>query len=284
MDVRRLRLLLELSRLGSMREVAEELGTTTSTVSQGIAALAAEVGCALVEPEGRRVRLTPAGTRLAEHAVHVIAAIEAARADLDPAARPSGVVRVAGFATAVRRSLLPAVERLAAEHPAVEVRVLELEPQEALEALHRDDLDLALAYDYDLAPHDWSPDLEATALWQVAWGLGVPDADRGSRLADFADRPFVVNSRGTGDERVLRTLGALAGFAPRVVHRVDSLDLVDDLVVAGLGVALLPTDRRPRTGVRVLPLTDPPVLRAHAVVRRGRATWPPVRAVLERLR
>ena len=44
MDVRRLALLLELSRLGSMREVAEALHTTTSTVSQQLAALAREVG------------------------------------------------------------------------------------------------------------------------------------------------------------------------------------------------------------------------------------------------
>ena len=63
MDVRRLRLLLELSRLGSMHEVAAELGTSTSTVSQGISALARDAGTALVEPDGRRVRLTPAGRR-----------------------------------------------------------------------------------------------------------------------------------------------------------------------------------------------------------------------------
>ena len=71
MDVRRLRLLLELSRLGSMREVADELGLTTSTVSQQIASLAREAGTALVEPDGRRVRLTPAGHRLAEHPVGI---------------------------------------------------------------------------------------------------------------------------------------------------------------------------------------------------------------------
>ena len=50
-DVRRLRLLLELSRLGSMREVADELGLTTSTVSQQIAALAREAGTPLLEPD-----------------------------------------------------------------------------------------------------------------------------------------------------------------------------------------------------------------------------------------
>src|SRR5512134_2224824 len=103
METRRLHLLLELSRRGSMRAVADELDVTTSTVSQQIAALAGEVGAALVEPVGRRVRLTPAGRRLAEHAVTILAAVDAARLDLDPAAEPAGTLRVTGFATAVRR-------------------------------------------------------------------------------------------------------------------------------------------------------------------------------------
>src|SRR3954464_2657220 len=108
-DPRRLELLLELSRLGSMREVGEAMQVTTSTVSQQIAALAAESGTPLIEPDGRRVRLTPAGRRLAEHAVTIVAAVEAARLDLDPGAEPAGTLRVAGFATAVRASLLPIV-------------------------------------------------------------------------------------------------------------------------------------------------------------------------------
>ncbi|HKT03334.1 MAG TPA: LysR family transcriptional regulator, partial [Rugosimonospora sp.] len=93
MDVRRLETLLQLSRLGSMRAVADELRTTTSTVSQQIAALAREVGTPLIEPQGRRVRLTPAGRRLAQHAVTILAAVEAARLDLDPAAEPAGTLR-----------------------------------------------------------------------------------------------------------------------------------------------------------------------------------------------
>ncbi|WP_028643117.1 LysR family transcriptional regulator [Nocardioides sp. URHA0020] len=284
MDVRRLRLLLELSRLGSMHEVAAELGTTTSAVSQGIAALAKEVGTPLLEPDGRRVRLTPAGRRLAEHAVTILASVEAARLDLDPAAEPAGVVRVAGFASAVRRSLLPAMDDLARTHPAVEVRVHEHEPQEAFDLLARDDIDLALTYDYNLAPLSWRSDHEAVELWHVDWGLGVPARERPAPFASYADRDWVVNSRNTADEEVLRTLASMAGFSPRVVHRIDALELVDDLIVAGRGVALLPHGRASRRGVRVLPLTEPRVtMRAYAVTRRGRERWPPLRAVLDRL-
>ncbi|MBJ7358754.1 LysR family transcriptional regulator [Nocardioides sp.] len=284
MDVRRLRLLLELSRLGSMHAVADELGTTTSTVSQQIAALAREVGMPLVEPDGRRVRLTPAGHRLAEHAVTILAAVEAARLDLDPDAEPSGTVRVAGFATAIRRSLLPVVDELEDSHPGVQVLINEHEPLEAFDLLARDDIDLALTYDYNVAPAALRSEFEARELWSFDWGLGIPAAERRAPFAAYADRDWIVNSRNTADEEAVRVLAALAGFTPRVVHRIDSLELVDDLIVAGRGIGLLPRGRASRRGVRVVPLTDPRVtLRAYAVTRRGRDRWPPLALVLDRL-
>ena len=289
MDVRRLHLLLELSRLGSMRAVAETHGLTTSTVSQQIAALAREAGTALVEPEGRRVRLTPAGRRLADHAVTILAAVDAARLDLDPGAEPSGVLRVGGFATGIRASLLPVVAALAEEHPQVEIVIHEYEPLEAFALLADDDLDLALTYDYNLAPASPGPTLVARTLWSTPWGLGVPldEAPRGNRPADLAvwgARPWIVNSRNTADVDAVRTLGSMAGFRPHISHQIDSLDLVEDLIVAGQGVGLLPRDRPTGGGVRVLPLADPTVvMTAYAVTRLGREDWPPLRVVLEKL-
>ncbi len=288
MDLRRLRLLLELSRLGSMREVADELGLTTSTVSQQIAALAREAGTPLLEPDGRRVRLTAAGRRLAEHAVGILGAVDAARHDLDPHAAPSGTVRVAGFASAVRRSLLPVVDELAGDHPGVRVRIEEFEPPEALDLLARDAVDLALVYDYTLAPASWPVDVVARPLWTTTWGLAVPADERPPRgtaadvVGAYADRPWIINSRNTADEDAVRTLASLAGVTlPGLWHRIDSLELVADLVVAGLGVGLLPLGRT--RGVRVLPLDPPVVLRAYAATRRGRDRWAPLRVVLDRL-
>jgi DNA-binding transcriptional LysR family regulator len=286
-DPRRLQLLLALSQMGSMRLVAEAFHLTTSTVSQQIAALAKEMGAPLIEPEGRRVRLTPAGRRLADHAVTILAAVDAARLDLDPDAEPAGTLRVGGFATGIRVSLLPILADLAGRHPGVEVVISEYEPVEAFTLLTDDDLDLALTYDYNLAPTAPGPLLETIPLWSIPWGLGVP-SDEPNRSADvsaYADRTWIVNSRNTADENAVRTLGALAGFAPRIAHQIDSLELVEDLIIAGYGVGLLPIGRPTGSGVKVVPLADPTViLTAYAVTRTGRAMWPPLRAVLDRLR
>lgn len=287
MDTRRLALLLALSRLGSMRAVADAHHLTTSTVSQQIAALAAETGARLIEPDGRRVRLTPAGLRLADHAVTILAAIDSARLDLDPDAEPSGTVRVGGFATGIRVSLLPIVADLAEEYPNVEFRISEYEPREAFALLNNDDLDLALTYDYNLAPASPGPVLVTEPLWSITWGLAVPAdfPDGPVDLATCADRSWIVNSRNTADETAVRTLASLAGFKPRIAHEIDSLDLVEDLIIAGYGVGLLPIGRPTCGGVKVLPLSEPsPVLTAYAVTRRGRATWPPLRVALDRMR
>ena len=294
MDTRRLPYLVELARLGSMRAVAESLGTSTSVVSQQVAALGREVRATLVEPDGRRVRLTPAGHRLAEHGAGILAAVDAARHDLDPHGEPAGTVRVAGFATAIRRSLMPIVAGFARTRPRVRLTFREHEPTEALALLEADAVDLALVYDYDLAPSavPLPPSVVAgDQLWEARWGLGVPDgpADPTGRtsadvLAAYRDADWIGNSRNAADEEVLRLLAAGAGFEPRMTHEADSLDLVDDLVVAGLGVGLLPVDRPLAPGVRVLELPDPAVhLRCRPVTRRGRESWPPLAAVLDAL-
>ena len=76
----------------------------------------------------------------------------------------------------------------------------------------------------------------------------------------------------------------MAGFEPRIAHHVDSLELVQDLIVAGLGVALLPRDQPTAPGVRLLPLAEPDVtLRSYAVMRRGHAGWPPLAAIIDLL-
>jgi DNA-binding transcriptional LysR family regulator len=290
-ETRRLELLAELSRLGSMRAVADALEITTSTVSQQLAALGREMGVSLTEPDGRGIRLTPAGRQLAERAVTILAEVEAARRDLAAGAEPVGTLRVAGFASAIRDRLLPVVAGLAASHPRLRVLIREHEPAEALQLLAADQADLALTYDYNLAPAATGPGVTPTPLWTTSWGLGVPARETHSGgttpevFARFRARDWIGNSRNTADEDVIRILASMAGFTPRLTHQADSLDLVQDMITAGLGVGLLPYGQPIQPGVRLLPLTDPAIeLRAYAVARRGRLNWPPLALMIGLLR
>ncbi len=292
MDTRRLLFLCELARLGSMQRVADELRVTTSTVSQQIAALGRDFGLRVIEPDGRRVRLTPAGRRLAEHASVILAAVDAARRDLG-SDDPGGTVTVAGFATGIRLALLPAIRRLSTEHPGITLHVREHEPPEAVAALAAGAVDLALVYDYTLAPIRFQRSLDVVRLWSARWSLAVPAEavidpldthDTPQVVRRYRDHRWIVNSRNTADEQVLCTLASSAGFEPEIAHRADSLDLVEDLIRSGQGVGLLPADGPATPGIRLLPLDSPAaLLRAFAVTRRGHTEWAPLAIVRDLL-
>src|SRR3569833_1914355 len=82
LDVRRLRLLRDLARLGTIAAVAAEHTYTPSAVSQQLSALEREAGVRLLARTGRRGVLTPAGLTLVEHAEAVLGALERASSAL----------------------------------------------------------------------------------------------------------------------------------------------------------------------------------------------------------
>ncbi|MDN5851486.1 MAG: LysR substrate-binding domain-containing protein, partial [Actinomycetia bacterium] len=97
--------------------------------------------------------------------------------------------------------------------------------------------------------------------------------------------PWIVNSRGPDDELVVSRLCGAAGYAPMIRHYVDNLALVQELVVAGIGVGLMAETEPRLPGLTLLPINEPQVAqRAYVCTRVGRDSWPPVRLVLDLLK
>ena len=105
----RMRAFVTLADCGSVRGAAARLVVTESTVSAAVRALADEIGVALLERDGRGVRLTPAGRRYADYARRILGLLEEAAAAACGEADPErGHVRLAAVTTAGEH-LLPAL-------------------------------------------------------------------------------------------------------------------------------------------------------------------------------
>ena len=118
LDVRRLRLLSELSRRGTIAQVAKAVGYTPSAISQSLAQLEREVGIVLLERDGRRVRLTPAARRLVNRTERVLAELDAAEAELAAEGEAvHGSVVIGAFPSAAVGLVVPAVRDLSERHP-----------------------------------------------------------------------------------------------------------------------------------------------------------------------
>jgi DNA-binding transcriptional LysR family regulator len=251
-DVRRLRLLLELTRRGTVTAVAEALAYTPSAVSQQLAALEREAGVPLLERTGRRLALTPAGTVLAGYAESVFATLEEASAAL-AATRDSltGPLRIGAFPSAARVILPPALVALGRDHSGLELMVTELDPVDVPGALHSGALDVALTFVYDYVPTTPGPALDSEPLLDEVVYLTTADAGQASieertstghrtSIEDCRDASWIAGSPGTlCHSLVLRACGA-QGFTPRIRHYADDFGTVLALVAAGQGISLIP--------------------------------------------
>lgn len=245
LNLRRLAVLQAVALHGSLSAAADELGYTASAISQQIATLEREVDARVLERHARGVRLTEAGQVLVGHAERLLAGAAAASAELDELRHGErGEVRLGWFTTSGAALLPQAIARLAHEVPGVQLELTEDDPDSCVAALRSRALDLALIYQFALET-DPAPDLEQIVLLDdpvyVALPAGHPLAAR-QRLAltDFADEPWI---QGVGAGTTLAALPAAcraAGFEPRVVFRTDDHLVVQGLVAAGVGVALLP--------------------------------------------
>jgi DNA-binding transcriptional LysR family regulator len=242
LDLRRLRLLRELRDRGTVTAVAGALHMTSSAVSQQLASLARDVGTPLLEPHGRRVRLTEAAHLLLRHADVLFAQLEQAETEMEAyVAGAAATVRVDCFATAVPALAVPAIRHLAVAAPRLTLRLHEVDTEVALDRLVRDDTDLVLGLDGDVRVDD--PRFERRPLlvdpMDVALPATHPLAGKDVTLADLAADAWILPPGGLCRAIALRACAA-AGFTPREAHVADHYDAVFALVRAGLGLALVP--------------------------------------------
>ncbi|MGW4645595.1 LysR family transcriptional regulator [Kitasatospora sp. NPDC004289] len=288
-DLRRLRVLRAVDECGTVTAAAERLHLSVSAVSQQVSALARQVGAPMLEPYGRRVRLTPAARLVLRHAAVVFGQLERAEAELAGYLHgEAGEVRVGAFATAITGLVVPAVAGLRTSVPGLTVRVEEAEAEEALRLLTTGEVDLALSL--AVGPVGRGPGLVETALLTDPMDVALPPghplaAAPGLRLADLAEEGWIYGADGPWREITLEAC-ARAGFVPGRAHTAVDWAAILALVTAGLGVALVPrlasAGRVGAAVIRPLP-EDLPVRRVVAAVRAGTEATPPLRRVLAEL-
>src|SRR5215211_2301772 len=136
LDVKRLRILREVSQAGSFSGAADSLYLSQSAVSQQIATLEREVGMQLLDRTREGPKLTDAGRVLVGHAEAAIARLDEAERELAAiAGLEGGELRVASFPSASATVLIEAVAVFHRRHPAVRLGVTDAEPEQSLPQL-----------------------------------------------------------------------------------------------------------------------------------------------------
>jgi DNA-binding transcriptional LysR family regulator len=240
-ELRHFAALQALADEGSFGRAAERLGYTQSAVSQQIATLERIVGERLVERPGgpRPISLTEAGVLLLRHAQSIVARLEAAHADLDALrSGEAGALRVGTFQSAGARLLPEIMRRYRERWPEVEIRLDELEDDEAIVAIERGLIDVGFA----LLPVGDTP-LEAVELLRdphvLIVAAGSPLAAAPPTVREIAEETLV----GFRDTHAVAQIVAgfrAEGVEPHWAYRSNDNPTIQGLVAAGVGVAVMP--------------------------------------------
>ena len=279
LDVRKLQMLAEVERLGTIAAAARELHLTAPGVSMQLSALEREVGLPLTEKQGRRIALTAAGRLLARHGRDIVDQIGVAAMEVAALREgTAGTYSVAAFPTAARSFVARAWRDLVdepASGPAL--RLVELEPLDSLPAVAGGGIDLAVTHSYSNVPQATHPGIETTEIAREDVFLAIPRTGSSRRapapaqLARYATADWIVPHRQWSCYEMIERACGLAGFTPRAVAEATDFSTQLALVAAGVGVALIP-----ELGcvgvpedVRLCRLAEPVHRHLHLAARRG---------------
>jgi DNA-binding transcriptional LysR family regulator len=287
LDVRRLRMLRELSLHGTIRAAAAALSFTPSAVSQQLSALERELGVELLERRGRSVRLTPAARVLVERTEQILAQLAEAEAETKAVANgtePS--LRLASFPSAAATIVADAVQE-----GALDVHILEADPKLGLARLRGGEVDVAILWEYDFVPIEPGPSIELVPLLDDPIHVVLPAthpaaAATAVELADLADEPWIDSTILSSCHPFLGRVCNAAGFEPRVAAETNDHRSLHHLVASGVGLALIPLLSQldlPASVVARPIRTSPPKRRIYAAYRTGSDHDPRIRRLLERL-
>lgn len=248
---------------GTTAAAAERFFLSQSSMSAALTELEAALGVQLfIRRRGKGLELTATGRALLPEARFLVRAAEefggragALQHEL------TGRLVVGCFATIAPLAMPPLLEDFAGRYPDVEVDFVESGQAELQQDLLEGRIELAVLYDFDLAPQ-----LESSLLYRpVPHVLVARDHPLAGRqevaLAEIEEEPFIMIETDPARPLTTQTFAA-AGLTPRIRFASGNLDHIRALVHRGMGYAMISHPRGVipahwNEGVRAVPISDP---------------------------
>lgn len=241
MTLRELQYLVALATHRSFSRAAEACLVAQPTLSTQISKLEEELGVLLLERDRRRVMLTPAGRDAVERAQRILREVS----ELQEAARRAGEVETGTLRLGVFPTLGPyllphLVPPLRQRFPDLNLQLFEEKSAVLIARLEQGSLDAAF-----LALPLADDRLHSEALFSEPFLVAVPPghalADKGSAtLEDLRQQTLMLLEEGHCLREQALEVCELSGARETMEFRATSLETLRQMVIAGMGVTLLP--------------------------------------------
>jgi len=240
LDSRQLLSFVTVARTRSFTLAGKELNLSQSAVSHAVKALESELSHRLLDREGKKIQITPAGEHLLHYAEKILTDMSAAWVSLDQRAH-WGMSRLRlGSNWSFAPVLLPGIlQAFRSEFPDWPVSVKIADTRECVEWLDQNAIDIAIA----IAPNQ-AEAVEVTPLFtdEVMW-IVPPDhpwVESASAAAEqVASQKFICNNASSYAARLLEKHFERDGIRLNCSMELGTLEAVKEMVKAGAGITAL---------------------------------------------
>ena len=239
-DLNRLRLLRELELRGTIASVAASLDYSPSNVSQQLSQLEREVGLVLLEPDGRRLRLTAQGHAVARYAEEVMRLQERTQSQLNTFGPASETLRIATIASATRALIPRALDIIDADGGQPRVEVFVVAPELGLAELDARHYDLVIAEQYPGHTREHHEGIDYEHLGNDPMRVVLSPRSNARSLADLRHHAWIFEPEGTAARHWAVQQCRAAGFEPDVRFEATDLDTHIALIASGHAAGMLP--------------------------------------------
>lgn len=241
MDVAQLKTLIHVAELGSLSKAADRLRIAQPALSRQIRLLEKELGTALFERHGRGMVITATGRDVLDHAVRVMAELEAIRnVSSNGAALFTGQVSIGTTPTVAEIVTVPLVRKIKEAHPQLSVRLSSAFTGHLLDWLQRGELELAVSYDPKPIRSLRIVPVMMERLFLVSARNGGLTMDTPVRFASLKHRDLILPSQRHGLRGIMEECARQAGIELLANIEADSFGAMIDLVRNGVGSTVLP--------------------------------------------
>ena len=241
LEFRHLRTIRAIHLAGGLGRAADMLNITQSALSHQVKGLEAQVGMELFHRRSKPMKLSPAGQRLLELAERILPEVAAVEEEfLALKSGRSGRLHIAMECHACFDWLFPVLDGLRHSWPDVDLDIRPALAFDALDALHREEVDFVISSDPQDLPgitfqplFDYEPRFVAAAGHRLAQKPYVT-------AQDFAEELLITYPVDRTKIDAFTQLLSPAGIEPRAVRQVEMTEIILMLVASGRGVAVLP--------------------------------------------
>lgn len=260
MELRALRIFVEVVRQGGFSRAAKVVFATQSTVSKAVKQLEDEIGMPLFDRIGHKALLTAAGDIVYRRAVRLLAERDDLSAELaEFAGLKRGVLRLGIPPIGSSTLFAPLFAIYRARHPEIDIRLFEHGSDRLTEILRAGEVDFAGLLLPVADEFGWQ--MVRREPLMVLLAADHPLANEPTLDIDaLRSTPFILFEAGFTLNRIILDACQRHGFQPNVIVRSSQIDFIVELAAAGLGAAFLPdaiARHRAHPGIRRVRLAEP---------------------------